>query len=392
VRPLAGVSSDAVAELPALETGPYRPGDEAAILECMRVCFRFEPDIGRWRHLTFDNPGGDPILLLARSGETVVAYQATIPRRFLAFGQRGLVGQCVDFMTRRDAWRRLDLMTRCEWRKKGLQTLLSDELYRIGKESRFLAGFGFANEQLLPGARVHQNRGVLEPFPVMVRPLRPVRAALLLTSQWLQRALRPKAKEPEIPDCAAAGPVPDYSEVSCEAAHQPHGSSKPGFDERHTDLFQAAEGLPPIAGMRDAAHLNWRYTDAPGSPYRQCDVLDGDVLQATIVFRTATLFNLRFVLVMEWFWRAGAVHHALNLVRRVVEYGQSVRAHGVAALAMPATPQRRLLHRMGFVGIPRAMQPKTARLVVAPLMDGPERQRWFKPENWYLTWGDGFIL
>jgi hypothetical protein len=144
--------------------------------------------------------------------------------------------------------------------------------------------------------------------------------------------------------------------------------------------------------VRDAAHLTWRYTNAPGSPYLQQNIFAGQSLQATVVVRTAQLFGLRLALVMEWFWRPQARRESLRLMREVIRFGRSLGVHGVAALAMPGTLQRRLLRRLGFIGIPEFLFPKTNTLNVCPEKEGGEPTSWFEPSNWYLTWGDGFML
>jgi hypothetical protein len=161
------------------------------------------------------------------------------------------------------------------------------------------------------------------------------------------------------------------------------------FDERHTQLFHAAEGLPPIAVIRDAAHLTWRYTTAPAAPYLQRDVPAGGRPRATAVARTATLMGLRVVVVMEWLWVAGSRREGVGLMREVAAYGRAVGADAVAALAMPGTLQRRLLQRLGFVGVPAAAYPKAVTLGVRAADEDP---RWTEPSSWYLTWGDGFVL
>jgi hypothetical protein len=79
-------------------------------------------------------------------------------------------------------------------------------------------------------------------------------------------------------------------------------------------------------------------------------------------------------------------------MQEVIRLARNLGAHGVGALAMPGTLQRRLLRRLGFVGIPELLFPKTTTLNVCPKNQGSETALWFEPANWYLTWGDGFVL
>jgi GNAT superfamily N-acetyltransferase len=369
--------------LAGLDVGPYRPGEEKAILDCMRVCFKFEPEVERWRHLYLDNPAGKAVILLARDRGRVVSQAAFLPRRIQFFGRHGLVGHSVD------------AMTRPEWQRKGIKSALSAELRRIAQEHGLMAIFSFANKEHLPMVVKYEGRRTIEPFPVMVRPLKPIGAGLVFAKKWFpldfagwQRANHEQA----IPDCAAAGPIPDQIGKSSTVPSPGAGWSDPAFDERHTRLLREAEGIPQITMVRDAGHLTWRYTNAPGSPYLQQNIFDGQSLGATVVIRTATLFGLRLVLVMEWFWRPEARRESLRLMSEVIRFARSLGVHGVAALAMPGTLQRRLLRRIGFIGIPEFLFPKTNTLNVGPEKEGGEPARWFTPSNWYLTWGDGFML
>jgi GNAT superfamily N-acetyltransferase len=369
--------------LASLDVGPYRPGEEEAILDCMRVCFNFEPEVERWRHLYLDNPAGKAVIVLARERGRVVSQVAFLPRRIQFFGRPGLVGHSVD------------AMTRPEWRRKGIKSALSAELRRVAQEHGLMAIFSFANKEHLPIVVKHEGRQAIQPFPVMVRPLKPIGAGIVFAQRWFapdfagcQRANHEQA----IPDCAAAGPIPDQIGRPSTVLSPASGWSNPLFDERHTRLLSEAEAIPRISMVRDASHLTWRYTNAPGSPYLQQNIFDGQSLQATVVIRTATLFGLRLAFVMEWFWRPEARRESLRLMSEVIRFARSLGVHGVAALAMPGTLQRRLLWRLGFIGVPEFLFPKTNTLNVGPEKEGGEPARWFVSANWYLTWGDGFML
>ena len=362
-----------------LDIGPYAQGEEGAILDCMRVCFKFEPEVERWRHLYLDNPAGKAVILLARDRGRVVSHVAFLPRRTRFFGRQGFVGHSVD------------AMTRPEWRRRGVKSALSAELRRIADERGLMAIFSFANEEHLPMVVKHEGRRAVKPFPIMVRPLRPIHAGLAFAKRWFPGYEAAKHDE-QIPDCAAAGPLAGESSKSSTLLSRAPGWSSVAFDERHDQLLSEAEAIPRIAMVRDAAHLTWRYTDAPGAPYLQQNIFGSRSLQATVVIRTALLYGFRITFVMEWFWRSGARSDGLRLIQEVIRFARGLGCHGVGALAMPGTLQRRLLRRLGFVGIPESFFPKTTTLNVCPKNQGSETALWFERANWYLTWGDGFVL
>ena len=106
-------------KVPEVEFRSFVPDDEAAVLDCLRECFEFEPDTTAWRHLMFDNPAGAPIIVLALVGEEVVSHISVVPRRIRAFGQEGIAGQWTDSMTR-PAWRRQGLRAKTGKRAREL--------------------------------------------------------------------------------------------------------------------------------------------------------------------------------------------------------------------------------------------------------------------------------
>jgi hypothetical protein len=349
-----------------------QPGDEPAIFSCMRVCFGIDPEPARWRHLHLENPAGPSIYPLVWDGTRVVSGVAFVPRRVVAFGREGEVRHSHDSMTLP------------EFRGQGIRSAASAVARRLAREQGSLAVFSFATEASLPGVLRHPGRRAVADLPVMLRPLRPVRAALAAAA--LGRA------QPDLPESAAAGPLPDGAGPALDAAGSRPGWSPPAFDERHTRLFRTAEGLPEIALLRDAAHLGWRYAEAPGRPYVQYDVAHGDALAASVVVRTAELEGMRLALVMEWAWRPGAQREGIAALRAAVRLGRAAGAHVVGALAMPGTMHRRLLRRLGFVGVPGWLAPKRVVLTVAPEVEGADAARWYRAASWHLTWGDGFLL
>jgi len=360
--------------------GPWQPGEELAILDCLQASFHAHSTVERWRHLFLDNPAGEPIIILARHGEMVVSHQSAIPRRFRVFGSLGIVGA------------QLDGMSRPGWRRKGIKTIVAEEVRRIAVRRGYFAIYSFANSQSLHGIVKYQRRRVVTSLPVLVRPLCPILMILRLCTRQFRRFLdgaEPK-EAPRLTDSSIAGPFPDFIAKS-EDFVLALGWKKPAFDNRHTELFENAEGIPPIALIRDASHLTWRYAHAPGCPYWQRDIHAEGMLQATAIVRHVFLFNLRLVLLMEWFWRAGGRAYGMLLLRDAIRLGQSLRADGIAAVSMPGTLTRRLLKRSLFFPIPEILLPKKSILTVGPEKHGP-REVWFDRSNWYLTWGDGFVV
>ncbi|MDH7513619.1 MAG: hypothetical protein QHH14_11795 [Clostridiales bacterium] len=364
-----------------VKIGPWQPGDELAILDCLKASFRAYSTADRWRHLFLDNPAGEPIIILGRSGDMVISHQSAIPRRFRVFGKEGIVGA------------QLDGMSRPGWRRKGIKTIVAEEVRRIAVERGYLAIYSFANSQSLHGIVKYQHRRAIALLPVLVRPICPIRLIPRLCHRLFRRLLdgRQARETSRIADSSIAGPLPDYSIARLEEFASLLGWNKPAFDNQHTELFENAEGIPPITLIRDARHLTWRYTHAPGCPYWQRNIHAAGRLQATVIVRHIFLFNLRLVLLMEWFWRTGGRAYARLLLRDAIRLGKAVRADGIAAVSMPGTLTRKLLKQSLFFPVPEFLLPKKSILTVGPETEGTT-EVWFDRSNWYLTWGDGFVV
>jgi GNAT superfamily N-acetyltransferase len=353
----------------------YTPGDEAAIIDCMRACFGVAPPLAAWRHLNLEGPGGPSSIILARVQGTVVSHMAILPRRVRAFGGEDIAGHSVD------------TMTHPQWQRRGLMRALAERSIRESRARGFIVTYGVANEHSLRGVLVYEQRTPLGPFPVLVRPVRLLRAGWRLLQARLFGAGAP---DDSMVECAAAGPAHDPSGRDALGRAVPQWAA-PRFDQRHTALFQDVEDLPPIAVLRDEAHLRWRYPATDDSPYWHRDVVDARGIAATAVLRIATLGGVRLAFVMDWHWRRGAVDAARQLMRDVIDFAAHADVDGVAALAAHRTEHRRLFRRFGFLPVPEFAFPRAPRLSVRPERHD-DVARWVDPAHWYYTWGDGLLL
>jgi hypothetical protein len=390
--PCAGAAADA-----AVEIGAYRPGEEAGILDCLRASFGLERDLASWRRFFFENPAGAPIIVTARARGAVVSHTALLARRMRVGDGEALAGHSL--------W----AMSRPAWQRHGLSSRLGAEAARLAEARGFAAIYGFANEQSLHGIVTRQGRDLVRRVPVMVRPLRPLHAARALGVElWRRRRSRAsptvrllaslgddpaeRAAASSPPAEATAAPDAPAPPSRADAPAHPSGWSAPAFDARHSELFRAAEALPPIGLVRDAAYLRWRYPPAADSPYLVREARSAAGTDAMVVVRVAAPFGFRLVFLMEWLWRAGAHRQAHALLGDVLGLARAAGADGVAALAMPGTSQRRWLRRRGFVAIPAALLPGSLTLTVRPLAAAPSAARWREAASWHLTWGDGDVV
>jgi hypothetical protein len=371
------VAADLSAPSPALPAiDCYRPGDDAAIVACLRSTFDEPARLERWRHLNLGNPVGRSVIVLARHDDAIVGQIANLRRRLRFFGAEHEVAHT------------LDTVVHPTWQHRGLFPALVEASGRELERQGLHVTYGVANEHAKHVAERYEHRRPLGAFPVLVRPIRPLASLVALVRNHFRQSAAPDAG---ITECAAAGPVAAPAGRSILDAGADAWTS-PRFDARHTALFADHASLPPIAFVRDAASLAWRYPDRPDLPYAQCDVVRDAGLAATAIVRVIETAGLRLVLLMEWHWRRDHADAARALARDVLALARRLDAHGVAAMGTRGSPQRRILTRLGFIALPARAFPQHAWPGVHARPPHATDERWTNGDNWYFTWGDGLTL
>ena len=366
------------ARLPQPTFDAYRDGDEVGILTCMRAAFGVDVGADRWEHLHRRNPAGPSWIVLARSADTVIGQMARLRRIVRFFG--------VDHR----AAHVLDTMTHPDWQRRGIYRRLIELSDAVVDRDGIAISYGVANANSLRAATTYEGRRPLGSFPVLVRSLRPLASVGAVFTRIVNAGGAQALVE--APDCAAAGPVAVPADAPSLSEAAGGGWTAPRFDARHSDLFVDAEAIGPIAFVRDADHLAWRYPAGPRSPYLQRDAVADDRVAATIVVRLVALGGLRILFVMDWHWRTGAARAGRELLGDAIALAKRVDAHGVAAMAASGSPHRTALRRSGFLVVPPWAFPKQASPGVRTHGRHVGDPRWETARNWYFTWGDGLTL
>jgi GNAT superfamily N-acetyltransferase len=138
------------------------------------------------------------------------------------------------------------------------------------------------------------------------------------------------------------------------------------FGQRHEAAWRAVAARWGNCLVRDAAHLNWRYLDAP-KPYVAFDSPRGYA-----VLGRATHRGVRAAVVCDL---VGPAREARALVRRCL---RAARGTGRVAIGVPAPGQRAVFASLGFVPTP-----VTIRVIGKPLAPGATL-----PERWHFSPGD----
>lgn len=226
----------------AIEIGPYRPGDEEAIVQGFQRTFGDARDLDEWRWRHADNPAGLQAWVARTSDGRIVSQFASVPRRVKLRDEIVTFAEIVDSFTDPDfrkGLQRPGLFVRTALpfvehhgrpdRNVVMYGLPTPSHYRIGH--RFI-GYTHVDDDCL---------------------------------ELLRRELADAEEQPD-PDCG--------EEVRAQLV------------DRFSDDCQALQDeVAPryeISTVRDAEYLNWRYASRPGSPYRLVEAreCDGRLLAA----------------------------------------------------------------------------------------------------------------
>jgi hypothetical protein len=332
---------------------PYRPGDEAKILELFRLVFGVERSLEHWRWKYCDNPAGQCHMRLAEtpSGELVGQY-AGLPVR-MAWGAKTLVFDQV-----------IDVMVHPRFRLGLKRPGLFSDLANLGIGGYAGAdcvsgGYGFPiQEALRIGQRV-----------AGYTPLHPVVGLVLDLGR----------------------------EAPSESALSGRGTgSRPGtwlHQVREIDRFGPEfdrfwDGLRiefPVAIVRDAQYLNWRYVACPDVTYIRLAAFHRLTGAPTgvAVLRLGVRGNPVAALV-DWLVPARGTGVSLALLARAVRMADQAGMERLQAWFPPHGVPAGRLREFGFRAEP------TMYHFVALSMSPEVFLTWAK-DQWYYTMGDSDI-
>ena len=205
---------------------PYRPGDEEGILALFRRAYGKERSLAGWRWKFCDNPAGQQIMLAVTEAGEVVGQYAGLPVWAAKGGRLFLFSQAVDSM--------VDPRFRRGLQNPGLQITLTRR---------------FFEEYMGPG-----KGAIAYGFPI------PVYCGLLVrtgTSTVVHKVMQLK-RELTRGEEAPGGALTSLR-YRVEQA--------PRFPQAVDELWERCQQELPLAIIRDARFLNWRYADCPDVTY-----------------------------------------------------------------------------------------------------------------------------
>jgi hypothetical protein len=332
---------------------PYRPGDEDRILDLFRRVFRVERSLEHWRWKFRDNPSGHYHMRLAEtpSGELVGQY-AGLPVR-VAWGEKTLVfDQVIDVM--------LDPSVRLGLKRTGLFFALANQgIGGYAGPDRVSGGYGFPTPEAL---RIGQRAA-------RYTPMHPVVGLVLDLRQDGQNHSA----------VLAGGDWPNlYSRLYRVQAVE-------RFGQEVDRLWEQVSPELPVAIVRDARYLNWRYAACPDVHYTMLGAfhrLTG-ALAGVAILRTEVRGEPVAALV-DWLVRGRATGAGLALLARCAQMATQAGMQQMQAWFPKYAWPFRLLQGLGF-------QPEETIYEFVALSMSPEVSLEWAKNRWYYTMGDSDI-
>jgi len=330
---------------------PYRPGDEEGIFALFRTAYGKDRSPAYWRWKFCENPAGLQIMLAVTGIGEVVGQYAAVPA-WAAIGgpwapkdgRRYLLSQAVESMVEPRFRRGL--------KNPGLQVSLVRRFYEeyMGPEAGAMA-YGF-------------------PIPVYCRLLvRTGVCTVLHRVVQLERELTDDARDPDRGLAALRYRIEQVSR----------------FPAAVDGLWRRCQQELPLAIIRDARYLNWRYADCPGGTYTMLLATDrwtGQIAGAAVL--RLGVEGRPVALLVDWLVPGRSRGLAEALLRHCHGLALASGQSRIDAWFPEYAPQFQLLKTHGYQPSPTQYE-----IVVEPFH--PELSREWVQGHWYYTMGDSDI-
>ena len=346
---------------PDLRIREWRPGeDDEPLRQLANQVYGLDrsPAFFRWKYRA--NPAGEARFALAELAGRPVCMACVMPRR-MRVGGESLLGSIS-----------VDIATREGFRGQGLYRKVASFLWERLDAAGIALTYGFTNRDstgVTLGALGRQRIGSL---PLRVRPLRPLRLALVA----LGRGVTPDP---------GPGPGPEASSGAVRCIER--------FDARYDRLWSRLEPRVDIAVVRDARFLNWRYAERPGAPYEILEepTPDGG-LAGYLVWRPMVRFRVRTGFVADVSEDPEHPGAARRLLRAAARRARGRGSALLALLSWGGSPVHRAARRAVPLPVPPILFPQMNVLSAISHRPGLATHDLARPERWWLSWGDSDVV
>jgi hypothetical protein len=323
---------------------PFRSGDEASLLAGHNRIFPARSR-AHWDWKFRDNPTGQIHTMVAEHPtDGLVGAYVTLPAHFQIEDKRRVVGQCVDL-----------------W--------VLPEHRRAGARPGLFVNLALAHYEAWGGKGEHQN-SFHHGWPIATWRIGQKYLRYEMVRDWdvLFRELPPGGFAPR----AASGAL-----VVRQVER---------FDAAADALWAELAPTFPLAAIRDARYLNWRYADAHDVRYElvECRERATGRLRALAVLAHRDLVMPNTFFVVDWLAAADDHDATVALVAHAEQRATAAGAGALATLFQHRDPRFLAFQRLGFL-----VYGTTYFQVVIPF---DVHETHFYKEAWYHTLGDSDLV
>ena len=336
----------------------YRHEDRRAVEALYRRVFG--PDAAEASRLRWEwqyrrnpnNPGGTPVIWVAREGPTVIGQYATMPVRLQVHGQE-LDG----------SWG-MDVMVAPERQRQGV----GEGLFRTWDRSVGASlGLGLSDSS----QRLFRKLQWPEPrlVPCLVKPLS-------------RRALKRPQWPDALNDVVSAVTLPFIRLVARSRPLRAEVQSLARFPPEFSELWDRLAPRFELAVRRDAAYLNWKYVEAPHVRYSLAALRRSGTLHGYVVYRHSQEPRGRATSLVDFLVDPDDVSGLKTLLRWVDREAMAADSDKIRTFCLHAG-FRRVLRRSGYFAVKSAMD-FTAKVNRTELPSS----FYANTDEWHITLGD----
>jgi hypothetical protein len=347
-------------------------GDTADIVDLARSALSssWTEEYVSWKY--FGNPQGRAYGCRADLLGRPVGFYSNLPLRLKLGSQSVAAAQAVDAMVAPEA------------RRRGLFVEMAKQTYGRLDEDGVVLTYGFSNPAAQAGHLKHLSWFLLGTVPSYLKILRPREMAVAGGLRGF-RAIVYRAMLSAVRSVRQGGTRPSITYLRVRGI--------PGFDNRFDGLWEEACRAFPIAVVRDADYLGWRYAQSPLPHYVILVAERQGSLRGCVVLSMRDLERDGTVAIAEILLAPDDKEAGLALL---AEAEDRAWKSGAAQLHCWMLPQHSLytnvLERSGFIYWPIPFFPRALRRAapfIVRLAPGIE----LAPDpidldNWFITMGD----
>jgi len=324
--------------LDQVSIGPYRPGDERAILACFKKVFGVERNLAHWNWKFRENPAGTHIYLARLPSGQVLSQFCGLPAR-VQIGRREVIfGQIIDSMTDPEFRRGL--------KKPGL---FASTCYAFvdfyGRPEREVIMYGLPNP---PAYRIGSR---------------------LLGYSHLHDVVNQVRKRDELRDCPAEAGRFRVEEVD-------------RFGPELDLLWGRVRHRYEVCLVRDSRYLNWRYAAAPDVKYLRLALKERDTgtLRGVAVVR-GDFIGKPHAILCDWLVEAPEGEGTHFLARFVESRAKAAGVETLEVMLPENCPEAAFFGSIGYRPVP-------TQFILVARTYSPDVPLELLRDRWYYTAGD----